>query len=323
MLKLQYKDQRKAAIWLVDTRYVIGSDASNDIVLTEEGIGGFHAELRVEEGDRVFLTDAGSVTGTHVNEKQVKGRTELRAGDLIRIGSIEMELVDPKEQLSEVDASDSATAMTPALQGLSLSEGASDNGQAPASASGTVPQGWLLKGKAGSVAGQSYPMPANGRAVLGRSPNCDMVLPGNHVSRQHAELYFQSGKLHVKDLGSSNGTYLNRKKVSESLVKPGDELRFDTLVFIVEAPEDSNVTVEEEAVDEKTSFRPAVQEAPKPAAKPAAAKPAPEPAPQPAPKPAAQPAPAPAAPQSSGGMGMVIGLLVLVAVAGAAAYFLL
>ena len=324
MLKLQYKDQRKAAIWLVDSRYAIGRDASNDIVLDEEGVSGFHAELRVEDDDRVFLTDAGSINGTYVNGKQIKARTQLRAKDVIRINNIELELVDPKDQLAAHDASDSATAMTPALQGLNVSQGSSSGSGGGV---GGVPTGWKLRAKTGTLAGQALDIPASGRAVLGRSTGCDIVLAGTHVSRQHAELYFQSGKLHVKDLGSSNGTFLNRKKIQESIVKPGDELRFDTLVFIVESPD--SAVEEEEEDSNKTSFRAAVQipdskpEA-KPAPKPAAPKPAQPAAAKPAPaKPAAQPAPPPEPPSSGGGMGLVIVLVLVVAAVAGGVFFMM
>lgn len=320
MLKLQFKDQRKAAIWLVDSRYAIGKDSSNDIIIDENGVSGFHAELRVEDDDRIFLTDAGSINGTFVNGKQIKARTQLRADDIIKIHDVEMQLVDPKSQLQgmPVDASDGATAMTPALQGLSVADPTSAGGSGGV---GGVPTGWGLRGKTGSHAGELLPMPATGRAVVGRSQNCDMVLAGSHVSRQHAELYFQSGKLHVKDLGSSNGTYLNRKKVQEAVVKPGDELRFDTLVFQVEAPE---APVQEEEVGDHTMFRAAAVDVAAPAQKQAAAA---QPAPAAAPaKPAAQPAasaPPPVAPESGSGGTVIIAVVVIALVAAAGAYFLL
>jgi pSer/pThr/pTyr-binding forkhead associated (FHA) protein len=329
MLKLQFSDKRKAAIWLVDSRYAIGRDKSNDIVIDEEGVGNFHAELRVEADDRVFITDAGSINGTFVNNKQISARTQLRAGDVIRLHKSELHLVDPKEQL-KAQPEDSATAISPALQGLSVS-----NRPASGPGVGGVPVGWLLRGKAGSIAGEAFPIPATGRAILGRSQTCDIVLPGTHVSRQHAELYFQSGRLHVKDLGSSNGTYVNRKKVQEAVVNPGDELRFDTLVFQLEAPE---APVVESTSGDKTSFRPvvadtAVAPAPKPAAQAPAAAPAPRATPAPAAKPSAaavkpaaapRPAPVPASTAASGGNGKLIGAaLAVLVVAGVAVWLLL
>lgn len=320
MLKLQFKDHRKAAIWLVDSRYAMGRDKSNDIVIDEEGISNFHAELRVEDDDRVFITDAGSINGTFVNDKQIKARTQLRAGDVIRLNKSELHLVDPKEQL-KAQPEDSATAISPALQGLSVS-----NRPASGQGVGGVPVGWLLRGKTGSIAGEAFPIPPTGRAILGRSQTCDIVLPGTHVSRQHAELYFQSGRLHVKDLGSSNGTYVNRKKVQEGVVNPGDELRFDTLVFQVEAPE---APVVEETGGDKTMFRPAVTSAPasgqsaaaaapaRPAAPAAAAKPA---ASKPAQSAGARPAPAPAAQSasSSSKLGLIVAAVAVAGLIGVA-----
>ena len=324
MLKLQFKDQRKAAIWLVDSRYAIGRDKSNDIVIDEEGISNFHAELRVEEDDRVFITDAGSINGTFVNDKQIKARTQLRAGDVIRLNKSELHLVDPKEQL-KAQPEDSATAISPALQGLSVS-----NRPASGPGVGGVPVGWLLRGKTGSIAGEAFPIPPTGRAILGRSQTCDIVLPGTHVSRQHAELYFQSGRLHVKDLGSSNGTYVNRKKVQEGVVNPGDELRFDTLVFQVEAPE---APVVEATGGDKTMFRPAVTSAPasgQPAAPAAPARPAAQQAPAPAanksavskPAQSAAPRPAPAAQSASGSskMGLIIAAVAVAGLIGVALF---
>ena len=310
MLKLQFKDHRKAAIWLVDPRYAIGRDKSSDIVIDEEGVSGFHAELRVEDDDRVFLTDAGSINGTYVNGKQIKARTQLRANDVIRIHSVELLLVDPKEQL-KAPVEDAATSLTPALQGLNVaSSGAGVGG---------VPTGWVLRAKTGSLAGQAFAIPASGRAILGRSQNCDIIIPGTHVSRQHAELYFQSGKLHVKDLGSSNGTFVNRKKIDDSVVNPGDEVRFDTLVFQVEAP-GGQAPAPDDAGD-ATQFRPAVSVAT------AAAKPAQPARPRPAAPVAAAPAAAPVKPsapsaKASSPVGMIAVVVVLLA-AGALAYWLL
>lgn len=301
MLKLQFKDLKKAAIWLVDSRYSIGRDKSNDIVIDEDGISGFHAELRVEDDDRVFLTDAGSINGTFVNGKQIKARTQLRANDVIGIHRAELKLVDPKEQLQVTPAADEATAMTPALQGLNSAKGV-----------GGVPTGWLLRAKTGNVAGQTFAIPASGRAILGRSQNCDIIIPGTHVSRQHAELYFQSGKLHVKDLGSSNGTYVNRKKVDDAVVSSGDEIRFDTLVFQVEAPEP---VAQADAEVDNTQFRPAVTAAP------SAAQSAARPKSVAATKPAASAASVPAAEPGGGSAVVIVAVVVVLALAGAAGWY--
>lgn len=48
----------------------------------------------------------------------------------------------------------------------------------------------------------------------------------------------RDGLLFVTDLGSANGTYLNNRRITESRVRRGDELRFDTLSFSVVGPAD-------------------------------------------------------------------------------------
>lgn len=318
MLKLQFKDTRRAAIWLVDPRYAIGSAADSDIVVKEEGIAQLHAELRVEENDQVFITDAGSHTGTFVNDERVTSRTPVKPGDVVRLNAFQFTLIDPKQQLASGVPEDVATSISPALQNLSVS-----NRPATGTGVGGVPEGWVLRGKAGSVVGKAFPIPATGRAILGRSQECDIVLSGGHVSRRHAELYFQSGRLHVKDLGSSNGTYVNRKKIQEAVVNPGDEMRFDTLVFELEAPEPPQVVREGE---DSTQFRPALTEAApalKSAAPPAPAAPAAAPPPAPAQAAPTAPPAAPAsvaAPPAAGGrtaLPIVIALLLAGLAAGA------
>lgn len=224
MLKLQFRDNRKPAIWLVDSRYAIGRDSSNDIVLDVDGISSFHAEIRIEDGDRVFIADTGSTQGTLINGSKVRSRTQLKAGDVIDIQGIELELVDPKQQMGAVVDDGSETAIAPALNIPGEQAKVTSN------------PGWKLVARTGALVGKTYEIPATGRVVVGRSQSCDIVLPSNHVSRQHAELSFRDGKLHVVDMNSSNGTFVNRKRVTDCRLKPDDELRLDTLVFRIEGP---------------------------------------------------------------------------------------
>ncbi len=68
------------------------------------------------------------------------------------------------------------------------------------------------------------PQLAAARLVLGRSSACDLVLADDTVSRRHAELFLVDGAWHVRDLGSSNGTYVQGRRVVEVEVVPGDLL---------------------------------------------------------------------------------------------------
>lgn len=252
MLKLQFKDQRKPAIWLVEARYAIGRDAKNNIVLTDEGISPFHAEIRID-GDQVFISDTGSGNGTFVNGKRIQRRTELRSADRIAIHTVEFLLIDPKRDMS--GAPEGATAISPALANIPVASSVN---------AGRQGSGWVLKAKTGSIVGKSFPVAVTGKMVIGRANNCDIQLPANHVSRQHAEVQVVGGKLLVKDLNSSNGTYINRKKVTEGELKNGDEVRFDTFSFDVAGPAGAAAAVADDDGEEHTQFR-AAAPAPAPA----------------------------------------------------------
>jgi predicted component of type VI protein secretion system len=65
----------------------------------------------------------------------------------------------------------------------------------------------------------------DGVTSIGRHDDCLIRIKSAQVSRRHCEVFEVSDKLTIRDLGSSNGTFVNGKKVSGQLaLKPGDEL---------------------------------------------------------------------------------------------------
>ena len=60
--------------------------------------------------------------------------------------------------------------------------------------------------------GTRYPI-STGRALLGRSPSCLIVLGARRVSREHAEVRVHRGRLEIRDLKSRNGTRVNGRLV--------------------------------------------------------------------------------------------------------------
>lgn len=84
---------------------------------------------------------------------------------------------------------------------------------------------WALQSHvAGRAAAQSTPLvPLPFR--IGRAPGLPMMLSSSHVSKNHLEIYSDGLALRVRDLGSRNGTYLNRQLVSDAPLHEGDLLR--------------------------------------------------------------------------------------------------
>jgi pSer/pThr/pTyr-binding forkhead associated (FHA) protein len=69
---------------------------------------------------------------------------------------------------------------------------------------------------------------------VGRHPNSDIFLDDVTASRRHAEFRRENGQFVVVDIGSLNGTFVNRKPVQSSVLANGDEIQIGKfrLVFI-------------------------------------------------------------------------------------------
>jgi pSer/pThr/pTyr-binding forkhead associated (FHA) protein len=64
------------------------------------------------------------------------------------------------------------------------------------------------------------------RAVVGRDPDCDVVLSSRSVSRKHAIVERRGETWVARDLGSANGLFVEGRRVSEAPLAPGASLRF-------------------------------------------------------------------------------------------------
>ena len=91
---------------------------------------------------------------------------------------------------------------------------------------------YVLRGVAGIVFGRSYHLLAP--TTVGRSPECDICLASDGVSRVHARLRPLDYGIEIEDLKSTNGSFLNGQRVSLGVARPGDEIAFDELRFLVE-----------------------------------------------------------------------------------------
>ncbi len=77
---------------------------------------------------------------------------------------------------------------------------------------------------------------SNGEVILGRSPECTVVIEDSTVSARHARVYTYLTVSYIEDLGSSNGTFLNENKVQKHILKPGDIIRLGKYQLVVDKP---------------------------------------------------------------------------------------
>ena len=101
---------------------------------------------------------------------------------------------------------------------------------------GDVPPGaGLLVVKRGPNAGSRFVL-TPGQTSIGRHPDSDIFLDDVTVSRRHAEVHHDGSAFTVNDVGSLNGTYLNRERIEQAELHSGDELQIGKfrLVFLHE-----------------------------------------------------------------------------------------
>ena len=83
----------------------------------------------------------------------------------------------------------------------------------------------------GERAGQQLPLP-DARSVLGRHPECDIVLDLGAVSRQHAQISHVNGEYYIEDLQSRNGTLVNGQTIQAAQqLRDGDEVKICDLAM--------------------------------------------------------------------------------------------
>ncbi len=70
--------------------------------------------------------------------------------------------------------------------------------------------------------------------TLGRAGGCQVTIDDTYVSQLHARLFLRDGQYYVEDLGSTNGTYVNRRKVTAPIaIRKGDRLQVGKTVLEV------------------------------------------------------------------------------------------
>ena len=246
----------------------IGRRAESDLVIADPLVSGDHAEVRVIGGEYV-LADAGSRNGTFLNDVQVLAPTPLSDDDRIRVGDTQIVFtagarpVAPLAQTPAAPVDLPASPVGPAVSGLFVTTDALEVPPPPTPrVFGVLEGGGRRFELLGSV------------ISIGRDPSADISLKDPAVSGTHAQIVELDGRQYVRDLGSRNGTYANRRLVSEPhLLEDGDVIHVGDTDLTFRAEE---ATASEPA--------PAAAAPPAPVAEPNAPTP-------PVPEPAAEPTP--------------------------------
>lgn len=190
----------------------IGRSQDNDIVINNLALSRRHAEVLRRSG-RFEVKDLGSQNGVYVNNSRIRDPHPLSHSDTITLGTYHFVFN------AENDAQES-----PAPNGKRDTPRRSTEMEAEAvSVEERVP---LLVVKYNDVELQRLPIRKK-ECLIGRARECDIQIAERRLSRRHCKVYRESDRYHVADLGSQNGTYVNRKRIPRPYeLREGDILNF-------------------------------------------------------------------------------------------------
>lgn len=191
----------------------VGSAPGANIVLDKPGVQPRHCQLHVSPTG--VMLDVPPHTAVSVNGSLVSGLIALRDGDRVAFDRWEARLAN--------------------MENVAIAQGAvrgttpSANDDLFATTIRTALPKFVLRGVTGKMFGRSFALA--GITTVGRAPESTVCLDETGISRAHARLLPSDDGVQIEDLGSTNGTFINGKRVLHGEARSGDEIGFDTLRF--------------------------------------------------------------------------------------------
>ena len=203
-------------ISLLNLNLNIGRDANVEVVLDDPAISYKHA-LLTRQGNDSYLLDLGSRNGTFVNAERISIPHLLKNGDVIKLG-----------ETSLVYRSGSAP--------ISKREIIERHPEPEKPEPKNIPVELSLVGRSESLSGKTISLKQS-PTTLGRDPQSHIVASEDTVSWHHAEFIQKEYQWFVKDMGSSNHTFINENRIEANQlyqINVADKIRFgDTVVVEV------------------------------------------------------------------------------------------
>lgn len=179
-------------------RVLLGRHPRAQLRLLDAGLSLEHAWLG-RRGDELTIEPASAAASTLLNGRPLLALTRLAAGDRIEAGGLRLRVVDTTAAPRVAPGVAVATAAVP--------------GTAPGRGD-DAPEATVVGHAAARLTLAQREVPIRGNTTLGRSADNDLRLPSVQVSRHHARLEVQPSVTRLVDLGSSNGTFVNGRRVT-------------------------------------------------------------------------------------------------------------
>jgi len=196
-------------------RIRIGREVDNDLVLESDSCSRYHAEILFGRG-LYKIVDLNSTNGISVNGQKVQEQL-IANGDSIEIGVYTLGISIPQQSTPK-------TTMMPTMDAEPKAD------EAKPVASPKVLYINRLLGKGGE---RSLKIADGVEYVIGRSPGADMVVDDAQCSGRHAVVVLRGDRCTIRDLDSANGTFVNRERIEQAEIRPGDRLTLGRTEFAV------------------------------------------------------------------------------------------
>jgi pSer/pThr/pTyr-binding forkhead associated (FHA) protein len=186
----------------------LGRATTNDIILDDARVSRSHAQLDCG-AQGVTLVDLGSSNGTRVNGIRIE-RATLIPGDTISLGSQQLRyrVDDPSEDVG-LTVIDTQVQLDQTINDEYLPVVINET-SSPSLVVFTGDRTW------------SVDLKDLDQATIGRDESCALLIDSSNVSRRHAEVQRRGEAFLLKDLGSTNGTWVHGKQIDQHILEDGD-----------------------------------------------------------------------------------------------------
>ena len=247
-------DHQGQSLTLTKQKTYIGR-SRGDFVIADRKVSSEHCCLTIED-DKLFIEDLASTNGTFVNEVRINDKVELKNLDEVTVGFAKCRIAiveslesfreenvpsaeellkkKPKSKQRRLEISDMIEEELKRFSRWDIVQQDEDPsfGQGLAMPKVNV----TLKIIAGPEMGRVIELD-KGNMTLGRS-KADVKFRDTDVSRNHASIeIFSANQIQLRDLASTNGTYLNKKRITYTKLNDGDEIQIGSTLMKISVKE--------------------------------------------------------------------------------------
>lgn len=236
-MKLLFPNGEHGAVEIRQSDVLVGAGADCAVMLAAPGIAPQHCKLYDRDG-QTFVRPLGNAV-TVLNGKQIVTEAALKPGDLLLFARVGARVVATEKASIPLPRRAAATGDDDSRTRVRMA----------------LPK-FVMRGVSGPTFGKTFGV--TGALTLGRSAECDISIPSDEISRHHAKLQLVADGVMVEDMGSANGTFVNNQRVHGStLMRHGDELRLDTVRFMLMSPAGEAASAAQRPVEPVAAVAPA------------------------------------------------------------------